>query len=480
MPRKSRKPAAKAASPQSSARRFSRRKRRKSWRLRRKTIAEIAADHGHAEDRGLAAVLEHVQGQRRRHQVGRRDQAREPREAQAAVGEPGKGRPAQRRRDDAHEQQSQVPEGGRRERSALARFDGGRLLGLRAVVGPHGRRNPAQGARPLLPLVHGRRRLRHRGEEQRLGLRSREARGFSEEQDARMVVDGELLLRAIVREAEGAQGRVGHELGHPVEAQASVEERAVVGDRHGKDRRHARHVSVDAVARDRQPVRVLERVHDLGSLAGRVRVEERQRRAGVAARVVRRDAEGEPVVPGLVAEFLSLRHVRIDPARRLDARVGAAVDRAERERPEKRAAENRDRGSPGQAGPTSANQERGEHDSGQRRERRIGRIEVADRLDDGQPVVEEEEEDVHEQRRQVERAPAHQDDGRPDHRRDGGDPEEDAGPEQHEILDREKRSSGPPTGAPEGTPRPSWKSGSAASGRRSTAGPGGRRRGWVL
>ena len=97
----------------------------------------------------------------------------------------------------------------------------------------------------------------------------REARRLAEEQHARVVVDGELLLGAIVREI-GAARATGYDVKSAarLEAEAAVEERPVVGDRHREDRRHARDVAVDAAGRHGDPVGVLERLDDDLDLLG--------------------------------------------------------------------------------------------------------------------------------------------------------------------------------------------------------------------
>ena len=265
-----------------------------------------------------------------------------------------------------------------------------------------------------------------------------------------MVVDRELLLRPVVGEAERPERGIRREVAHALEAEAAVEERAVVRDRHRVHRRNPRHVHVDAARRDRHPVGLRQGVDDLLDLPRRVRIEERERGARVPSDVAARLGHRETVVPGLVAERAARRHVRVDPPRRGDARVRPAVDRREGDGPEEGAGEDGVGDRARQRNESRAGEPRPERDAGQRRERGIGRVQVPDGLDQREAVVQEQEEDVRRQGRERPRAAAHDRDDAPRERGDRGEAERKAGAPQHEVLDgEEERAPGPLEGGRE-------------------------------
>ena len=396
---------------------------------------------GQAHDGCGAAVAHHPEGEADRHRVGREHEAEQARETETAVLEAREERPGDGPRGDADEEHREVPDdrGPEGARRGLRRLDRRRVRGLGAVVRAHGRADLAQRAGPALPVVHRGGRPGHGREQQLARLARRELRGLPEEQDARMVVDGELLLGAVVGDAQGSERGVGGEVRGPLEAEAAVEQRAVVRDRHRKDRRHARDVGVNPVRRDGNPVRLGQRLDDELGLLRRVGIEERhRRRPRVGARVVAGLGQGQPVVPGFVDDRLARRDVGVDPVGGRDARLRNAVDVRERQGPEKRTGEDaRGDGAP-QAGHERAREERREQDAGQHREARVSGIEVPDRLHHREAVVAEEEEDVKEDRREVEHPPPHDRGHGPGRGEDRRDPEEHTGAPEHEVLDRKE------------------------------------------
>ncbi len=392
-------------------------------------------EQGEAGRGGAAPVGKQAQGHAERHQVRRDDEPEEPGEAEASVGEARKRREAQRRGQQADDGQRGVPEDRCADRVSALRLGEPGRLGLGLVVGPDRCGHAAESPRPPFPVVHGRRRLRDRGQEERPRLRGRVRGGLAEEQHAGMVVDGELLLGAVVGEAHRPERRVRGEVGRALEAEAAVEEGPVVRDRHREDGRDARHVHVDAPRGHRDPVGLGQSLdHDLDFLR-RVRIEERNRGARVAAGVVLRHRHRLAVVPRLVGEGLSLRHVRINPAGGFDPGVRPTVDRRERDRPEKRGAQHRDGRRAGEPRHPGVRHPRGKGDSRQDGQRRVGGVEVPDRLDDRQAVVEEEEQDVDRQRGQCEDLPAEDRGEAPEERGDRAEPEGEPRAPQNEVLD---------------------------------------------
>ncbi len=255
-----------------------------------------------------------------------------------------------------------------------------------------------------------------------------------------MVVDGELLLGEPVVERERTEGRIGREVRRLLEAERAAEERAVVGHGHREDGRHAGHVAVHAIGGHGDPVGLREDAQDLLDLLAGVGVVELEHRARVRRRVGAGQWDRLAVVPGLVGEASRRRHVRVDPARGLRPRMRVAVDRGERHGREHVAGED---GAGHEAPHAAATRRRAaeepcQEEPRQDRKRRIRGVEIADRLDERQAVVQRDEDRVDGERREVAALPPAQLEERPHERGERGQAEERRGAPENEVLDREE------------------------------------------
>ncbi len=259
-----------------------------------------------------------------------------------------------------------------------------------------GFRHGARGGRGLgEEEVVARERARRRArEEPRLDLARRELPAVLEDEDLRVVVHAQGLVRELVRELEAEERRPRREGTREREPEVPGEQEAERAVRERELVRSPRHGPVEPLRLEDDAVRGRQLLRELRHLRGRVRLVEPEHHDRVPLGGGAGEREREALVPVLLEDAGSRGDVLVEPPGSRDRAVRARVDREEGERPDGGA-----RGDGGPEDPTGAGR-RGL--LGQPR----GRPEREDRVD-GQEVAGElhreraGDEDVrHEERRQ--------------------------------------------------------------------------------
>ena len=298
------------------------------------------------------------------------DTARLPERVEArALGQDGREERVAREAEELEEPGVQKQRGGREPQGRKAR--------RRAPGGGRPRAGGGDGGLGEEEFVPRERAGRRSREEPGLDLAGRQLFAVLEDEDLRVVVDAERLVRELVRKLEAEERRARRERLREREPEISREEETERAVRERELVRRARHGAVETLRLEDDAVRGGELPREVRHLRGRVRLVEPEHDRRVTLGRPAGEREREALVPVLLEDAGLVGHVLVEPLRGRDGAVGAGVDREERERPDRGAG--RDGGAqdaPGPAGGGPLRQPRARPE----REDRIDRQEVPGKL----------------------------------------------------------------------------------------------------
>ena len=340
---------------------------------------------GHACGAAVAKEAGREEGRRRDQEKAscegypapRDEEPRQKREEEDAGDAPEGVAPGPRGKQDGEETRAREPHGLEPYRKEREGDEGRAQEGdSRAPLRRRGRAGRACGMRE--EKVVARQGLRRRGREES-GLEGtfRQPLQVLEEQNLRVIVDGERLVGELVGHLDSEDGRARGDLLYERVAEVAREEETERAVREGKLLGHARDGAVQALRLEDDPVRARELPGELFHLSGRVGLVEGERDHLVTLGRAPRKPEGKPLVPILLDDARPVRHVVVEPERGRDDAVRARVDRREGEGPHRRAAHD---GGPEEASRPAALGLLREECSGEEREERVDGQEIAREL----------------------------------------------------------------------------------------------------